>query len=214
MHRPSQVLSLSALLIMTACSPVPAEEEPPEDQSSGLITTISLNFTPNDGGEPLSFLWSDPEGDGDPIVDEIPLPDASNHNHHDARNYTLDIEVWNDLEDPPRDIAADIEEAGEEFQFFFTGSAVEGPATENNSEAILAHQYADSDSSGFPLGLRNDISTLSWGSGQLTVTLRHIPPTDDQVLKTEELASEIAQGGFDSVDGESDLQVTFEVEVE
>ena len=214
MHRSFQVLSLSTLLTMTACTPGSVEEEPPEDQSSGLITTLSLNFTPTNGGESLTFLWSDPEGDGDPIVDEIPLPDASNHNHHDAQSYTLDIEVWNDLEDPPRDIAAEIEEAGEEFQFFFTGSAVEGPATENNAEAILSHQYADSDSSGLPLGLRNDVSTLSWGSGQLTVTLRHIPPTDGQALKTEDLASEIAEGGFDSVDGENDLQVTFEVEVE
>ena len=214
MHRSFQVLSLSTLLTMAACAPGPAEEEPPEDQSSGLITTISLNFTPADGGEALTFLWSDPEGDGDPIVDEIPLPDASNHNHHDTRSYTLDIEVWNDLEDPPRDIAAEIEETGEEFQFFFTGSAVEGPATENNAQAILSHQYADSDSSGLPLGLSNDISTLAWGSGQLTVTLRHIPPADGEALKTEDLASDIAEGGFDSIAGENDLQVTFEIEVE
>ena len=174
----------------------------------------NLKFTPVSGGESLSFFWNDPEVDGDPIVDAIPLPDASNHNHHDAQDYTLNIEMWNDLENPPQDITAEVQTAGDEYQLFFTGSAVEGPSTGSNGSAILSHQYADSDASGLPLGLSNDITTMDWGSGQLTVTLRHIPSDDGQSFRTESLASDVAQSGFDAIDGNNEFQISFSVEVD
>ena len=55
---------------------------------------------------------------------------------------------------------------------------------------------------------------LDWGSGQLTVTLRHIPSADGQSLKTESLASDVAQSGLDSIVGNNVFQISFSVEVE
>jgi len=126
----------------------------------------------------------------------------------------LDIEVWNELEDPIEDVSSEIEDAAEEFQFFFTGSAVESPATGANSGAVIAQDYVDSDENGLPLGLKNSVTTLAWGAGELTVTLRHLPPGADETLKVEGLAGEVADGGFEAIGGEDDLQVTFDIEVE
>jgi len=204
--------SLLTLLLLTACVPVSDNHENlPDDSSSGLVTILILNFTPATGGDPLSFSWTAPEGDGEAVVDPIPLPDRTDHNHHDTQAYTLDVELWNDEGDPA---LADIEDAADEFQLFFTGSAVEGPATGPNSEAVIVHEYDDSDSTGLPVGLENTVETLAWGSGLLTVTLQHMPPQDGDSVKVAALAEDVARDGFDAIGGESALQVSFEIEVE
>lgn len=214
MTRVNRPIALS-LLFVTACDDVKDNDDDHDhDHNHGLTTSLILNFTPASGGETLSFAWSDPENDGDPIVDDILLPDASDHDHHDAETYTLDIEVWNELEDPAEDVTLEIAELDDEHQFFFTGSAVEGPATGTNSEAIIEHAYADSDADGLPVGLTNTITTLDWGSGELTVTLRHMPPESGEPVKVEGLADDVASGGFSAIGGDNDIQVTFNIEVE
>ena len=122
--------------------------------------------------------------------------------------------VANELEDPFEDITPEVEDEGDEHQLFFTGSAVEGPATATNADAIIAHTYADEDLDGLPLGLSNTISTLSIGSGELIVTLRHLPIEDGNPVKTEGMAEDVAEGGFGSIAGESDAQVSFNIEIE
>jgi len=212
-----------ALLFTGACSDVEApdgchyhgdELHCPDDPNHGLATAVVLNFTPAGGGDPLSFTWSDPENDGDPIVDDILLPDASNHNHHDTQQYTLDVEIWNELEDPAEDVTPDIAEQDDGHQFFFTGSAVEGPATGDNPSAVIGHAYADADDNGLPVGLSNTIDTLAWGSGELTVTLRHLPMEDGEPVKVSGMAEDVAEGGFGAIGGDNDIQVTFNIEVE
>jgi len=207
------ITSLALSLLIVGCSDV---EEPTNagGHIHGVPTTAVLHFTPEDGGETLSFSWSDPENDGDPIIDDILLPDASTHNHHDTLTYTLDIELWNDLEDPVEEVTPDIENEAEEHQFFFTGSAVESDATGANNDAIIEQEYDDTDADGLPLGLTNTITTLDWGSGALTVTLRHMPPENDEAIKVEGLAEEVAESGFGAIGGEDDIQITFNIEVE
>ena len=209
--QPSIRLFLPLLLI--GCAEVD-DKEPDEGYSHGLATTVMLNFTPANGGETLSFSWSDPEDDGDPIIDDILLPDASDHNHHDRLRYTLDIELWNDLEDPVAEVTPEIESMAEEYQFFFTGSAVESDATGDNDDAIIEQEYDDSDAGGLPLGLTSTITTLAWGEEALTVTLRHMPPEGSEAVKVEGMAEAVADGGFESIDGSDDLQITFNIEVE
>jgi hypothetical protein len=79
---------------------------------------------------------------------------------------------------------------------------------------VIAHNYADSDSGGLPLGLSNTVDTLAWGSGELIVTLRHMPSEDGEPIKVVDLAEDVADNGFDAIGGETDLQVTFDIEVE
>jgi len=176
------------------------------DDSHGVITTVVLNFTPVDGGETLTFMASDPENDGDPIVDDIRLPDLG--------GYALDLEVWNELEDPVEDVTPEVDDLASEHQFFFTGSAVESPATGTNTLAVIEQTYADTDADGLPVGLANSVTTLGQGSGTFVVTLRHMPAENDTPVKTGGLAQIVATDGFGAIGGGSDAEVTFNLDVE
>ena len=215
---------LAAFLLATACQDVEAppdgchyhgdELHCPDDPNHGLITTVVLHFTPTGGGDTLSFQWSDPEADGNPVIDDIFLPDASDHDHHDEQEYTLDVEVWNDLVDPIEDVTPDIADQAEGHQIFFTGSAVQSPATGDNSDAVIRQRYADTDINDLPVGLSNTITTLDWGEGELTVTLRHLPEEDGVAVKVPGMAREVAEGGFAAIGGDNDVQVTLPIEVQ
>lgn len=203
-------LSALVLLLSSGCSDVEGKEDGHDHDhhghNHGVTTSLYLEFTPQAGGETLSFGWSDPEDDGAPIIDDVVLSDGE--------TYDLSIEVWNDLEDPAEDVTPEIAAEAEEHQFFFTGDSVQGPATGTNEDAIIEHAYADSDADGVPLGLDNTVSVLAAGAGTLTVTLRHLPPEGGNVVKTGDLASEVASGGIDSIAGDNDIQVEFAVSVE
>jgi len=211
-------LAAFLLLFTGACADVENHDDHDDhdhhDHNHGLTTTLVVSFTPAGGGEPLSFVWTDPENDGSPVVDSIVLPDASDDGPHEALSYQVEVEVWNELEDPAEDVTPDIADLAEEHQFFFTGSAIDGPATGASPNAILEHSYADEDADGLPLGLENDMATAALGSGELIVTLRHLPFENDQPTKTEGMAEDVATGGFGAIAGDIDIQATFPIEVQ
>jgi hypothetical protein len=201
------------LLALAACSDV-KETDDHDHGHEDLFTTVELAFTPVDGGDALVFSWSDPEVDGDPIVDPVVLPDGADHDHHHAEAYTLDVRFLNAAEEPAHDITPEIADEADQHQIFLTGSAVDGPATADNSDAVLEHAYDDADSNGLPIGLTNTITTLALGSGELLVTLRHMPPEDGQAVKTADAAETVAAGGFAAIGGDNDVQVAFAITVE
>lgn len=212
-----------ALLFTGACSDVDTPEgchyhgddlHCPDEANHPVLTGVILTFTPTGGGDPLVFEWADPEGDGSPEVDEILLPDAADGEGHEAQEYTLDVEVWNLLQDPAEDVTPDVLAQADGHQFFFTGSAVQGPATGDNANAIISQDYGDSDPTGLPLGLTNTVSTLGLGSGELIVTLRHLPAENGEAVKVAGLAETIASEGFDAIGGNNDAQVSFDISVE
>lgn len=216
-------LASLALWLLGGCADVEAPEDChyhgdelhcPGDPNHGLATTLRLVFTPVDGGDELAFEWADPEGDGSPEVDDVLLPDASDGDPHDPREYALHLEVWNELEDPVEDVTPEIEADASGHQFFFTGSAVEGPATGENPDAILAHAYADADDNGLPVGLVNTMRTLDQGDGELIITLRHLPPEDGELVKEAGLAEAVAADGLSAIGGDTDIQVSFHIEVQ
>jgi hypothetical protein len=170
-----------------------------------VITTVVLTFSPDGGGAPLVFEFDDPDGDGGdaPMTDVIELFGGS---------YALTVIFENRLESPPEDITEEVEDEAEEHQLFFTGSAVDGPATINTG-APLAHVYNDQDANGLPIGLTNSIDA-SAGSGELIVTLRHVPPVNGVAVKSATLAQDVSEGGFASIGGSTDAQVTFSVTVQ
>ena len=201
------------LLLTGGCKDV-EDHDHDHDHDHGVTTTVILNFAPADGGDTLSFTWTDQDQIADGPIDDILLPDASDHDHHDSQEYDLDIEVWNELEDPAEDVTGEIAELDVEHQFFFTGSGVESPATGDNSSAVIAQDYADEDADGLPIGLSNTVDTLAWGTGELTVTLRHLAPENDEPVKVAGMAEDVANGGFSSIGGDNDVQATFNIEVE
>jgi hypothetical protein len=195
--------SLIVALLVTGCTDV--EHDHDHDHDHEVLTTVILNFTDDAAGTTESFEWADPEDDGDPVIDAILLTDGS--------SYTLDVELWNELEDPAEDVTSEIGDEADEHQFFFTGSAVQGPATGTNDEAIVEHSYDDDDGV-LPLGLENSVTTLGMGSGEFVVTLRHLPEENGAAVKVAGLAEDVAAGGFGSIGGANDIQVTFDLTVQ
>ncbi len=169
-----------------------------------LITTVVLTFAPAAGPERV-FEFDDPDGDGGdaPSIDDVLLAPGS---------YQLSIKFENRLETPAEDITEEIDGESDEHQIFLTGTAVSGPATDASS-AALTHRYADNDRLGLPVGLNNEIAAAA-GTGELTITLRHLPPIGDAPTKASGLAAQVAAGGFTAIGGATDAQVNFPVTVQ
>ncbi len=190
------------LLALIGCS----DDDTGHGNEAEVITTVTLTFTPAGGGASLTATFDDPDGDGGdaPTMTPIDLIDGT--------TYTMLVRFENRLETPPEEITDEVRDEGDEHQLFFTGSAVQGPAT-SNTTAALTHAYDDTDSGGLPIGLSNTIVAAA-GTGQMTVTLRHLPPVNDTPVKTADLAARARTGGLDSIPGDTDAQVTFAVTVE
>lgn len=201
-----RTLSIIRLPLLTTLATLPACGDPIDaGNENEVITTVGLTFTPEGGGLPLTFELDDRDGDGGdpPTVDTIDLPPDA---------YTMEVFFENRLEDPAEDITEEVLAEAEEHQIFFTGSAVDGPAAANPGASIL-HAYADEDSRGLPVGLTSTV-TVAAGTGELVVTLRHLPPVDDQPVKTSTLAAEVRDGGFAAIGGTTDARATFPVSVQ
>lgn len=199
-------MNIFSFLFFAACSDVEEKHDHDHEHEHEVMTTITLTFTSQADGSTSEFTWADPESDGDPVIDDITLLDAD--------DYNVDITIFNELEDPAEEITPEIADEEDEHQFFFTGSAVVGPATLDNAEAVVEHAYADLDADGLPIGLSNTITTLATGSGDFTVTLRHMPPEDGNPVKVEGLADTVANDGFESIGGANDFAITFPITVE
>lgn len=191
-------------LAMGACNDASNPEG--ELNENEVITTVVATFTPQSGGTALVYRWADPENDGDPVVDAIELSDAE--------DYTLGVQFLNELEDPPEDITLEVDAESDVHQVFFFGTAVAGPATGPNPEAVVTQAYADSDTNGLPVGLENTIVTDTVGTGTFTVLLRHMPPESETAVKVAGLAEDAATNGFDALPGDTDAEVGFDLVVE
>ena len=99
----------------------------------------------------------------------------------------------NETETPAENITLEVEEEGDEHQFFYTFS---------NSIATVA--YTDQDKNGRPIGITFNVTTTSAGIGNLTVTLRHEP---------NKTAAGVAAGNITNAGGETDVEVDFSLTV-
>lgn len=163
------------------------EPELPEiPNEEEVITTLTYTLTPNGGGDVKVFSFEDLDGDGGnaPVITTDSL----------ERNtmYSGSIQVLNKVANPVENITEEVEEEGDEHQFFFQ--------TTNNQFNI---QYADMDENDLPLGLKTNFTTDST-SGSLVITLRHEP---------NKTAANVAEGNIANAGGETDIEVTFTVNV-
>jgi hypothetical protein len=168
-----------------------------------LITTVVVSFAPTSGST-VTATFDDPDGDGGqaPTVDPVNLAPG---------NYTLTVQFQNRLVTPPEEITDEVRDEQNFHLVLFTGTAVVGPAT-TNATGPLMQSYADMDGNALPVGLTNGI-VASAGSGELTVTLRHMPPEQPPVKSSSTLMDAMT-GGIDSIGGSTDAQVTFTVTVQ
>lgn len=174
-------------MMMTSC-----KNDEPEDpvipNEEELITTVNLTFTPVGGGDQIVFSFQDLDGDGgdDPVIISLPLDTNT--------EYDASLELLNEVEDPADDITLEIEEEAEDHQFFFVHSLTE-----------LDIAYGDADSNGDPVGIVTVISTGDAESGELTIILRHEP---------DKSADGVAQGDITNAGGETDIEVTFDIDIQ
>lgn len=193
---------MTLILGLLACSDVENQGTGEPDEQE-LITRVEISLEPEGEGSAQLASWSDPELDGDPEVVGLTLPlDGA---------FRATVRFYNDLAQPSEEMTGEIEEAGEEHQIFFTGD-INGPAVEGEDGLVL-QEYQDQDLDGLPIGLDNRFSAVALGSGELVLTLRHLPPVSGEAVKVAGLAEQVAEGGFVSLPGDTDVQVSLPLEV-
>lgn len=165
------------------------EEGHSHDEEEEVINEIVLTFTPTAGGDAITAMWFDEDGEGvaNPTIDDIALaPDT---------DYEMSITLANTLGAEREDITAEIAEEDDEHMFFFafTTDIFSSPAGDGNFDNRAdALNYNDEDANGNPVGL-----STNWTSGGATseassfrVVLKHQPD-----LKTD--ISDATVGGTD-----------------
>ena len=186
-----------SLLFLGSCS----KDDPKPENIKEAITKATFKFTPAAGGASVTVTATDPDGDG-------PLPRTLSGPINLVKNvsYTLSITLINELAkptDPEYNVTEEVEEEADEHMFFFawTNNTFSNPTgngnVDNRSDVV---NYVDSDSKGLPLGLETSWTTINaTGNGTFQVILKHQPDLKSATSK--------------STDGESDLDVTFNLTV-
>lgn len=185
------VLVILMLSISISCK----DENPVPEEKGKLVTDVDLIFSPSDGGAPLAFGASDPDGEGpeNMVPDEIVLGAS--------KSYQLFIKVRNDVDNV--DQTDVIEDEGIDHLFFygFTDELFDQPEGNGNIDARADQvNYIDEDDNGLPIGLISGWQTSTGGSGTLRIMLKH-----QEGQKTATSGSDI---------GVLDFDLTFNVTIE
>ncbi len=175
--------------LLSSCSsdddnlPEPVNEEE-------VITTLTLTLIAEDGGDNVVIAYRDLDGDGP----NAPVTSISG-NLSANTTYAGTVRVLNELETPAEDITDEVEEEGDEHQFFYTIS----------SSLNASIVYDDEDVNGMPVGIAFNIVTGEPSSGNITVTLRHEP---------NKSAAGVSTGDITNAGGDTDVEATFNVVIE
>lgn len=178
-------IALITVSTFTACDKNDDEIILPVNEEE-LITTVKLTLT--GGGQVITLQSKDLDGDGP----NAPVVTVSN-NLVANTTYTGQAEFLNELASPVGNITEEIEEEGADHQIFYQALASLGTFT-----------YTDVDANGKPIGLAFTYTTSNAASGNLTVTLRHLP---------NKSASGVSTGNIANAGGATDAEVVFPVVV-
>lgn len=199
------LLATSALLVLSLL-PGCSNKDPIKEDVPELITQVTLTFTPVTGGTTVTTTATDPDGEG---VQNIQMDGPINLAA--STTYVMDIQLVNGLAEPGSkeyDVTSEVQEEGDEHQFFFswTNNLFAEPSGNGNIDHradplnYTGGTYS-LDDNGRPLGLNTTWTTSgSAGSGDFRVLLKHQP----------DLKSDTS----DSTMGETDLDVTFTINVQ
>ncbi len=184
MNKHSLLALLSILLLLSSCG----KDDPIIPNEEELITTLNLTLTPDGSGNSILLSFQDLDGDGGvaPIIRTSALQANT--------SYNATVEFLNEQESPAEDITLEVVEEGDEHQVFYS-SSIPG----------VTVMYSDEDDMGNPVGISTVIETGDAGSGQLTITLRHEP---------SKTADGVSDGDITNAGGETDIEVTFDIDVE
>jgi hypothetical protein len=153
-----------------------------------LITTLNYTLISADNSDTATFSFTDIDGPGgnNPII----IADALKAN----TLYNGSVTILNEQVNPPENITIEIENEAEAHQFFYASTVPQNPK-------VL---YADADMNGNPIGLATTLETYASTMGTLTITLRHNP---------NKSADGVKEGDITNAGGETDIEITFDVEI-
>jgi len=179
---------LSGLVVLFVGLSSCDKDDPVIPNEEEVITTFIYQLTPQQGGSSIELKFVDSDGDGgQPPVYSSPKLQANT-------TYTGTITLLNELEKPVGNITEEVAAEGAEHQFFFA-TTVSG----------LSVAYTDKDVNGKPVGLKTTLTTKEAGSGKLKVVLRHQP---------DKSAKGVASGDITSAGGETDIEISFNIDVQ
>jgi hypothetical protein len=180
---PAKILFLSAItLLAVSCS---NDDNGPVNEEE-VITTVTTTLT--GGGQVITLNSRDLDGDG-PNAPTITVSGNLTAN----TTYAGEVLFLNETVSPADNITLEVEEEGVDHQVFYQLPAALGTVT-----------YTDVDLNGKPIGLAFTLTTGNAGTGNLTVTLRHLP---------NKSASGVASGDITNAGGATDASVTYPVTI-
>ena len=173
-------LAIAAVSI-TSCN---NDDDPVNEEE--VITTVTTTLT--NGATTITLTSRDLDGDGpnDPLV-------TVSGNLTANTVYNGETTFLNELDTPAEDITVEVEEEGEEHQVFY-----------QIPSALGTIGYTDFDLNAKPVGLTFTYTTGNAGTGNLTVTLRHLP---------NKSATGVAAGDITNAGGATDAQVSFPITI-
>ena len=179
---------IAALVIVSLFFHSCEKDEPVIVDPPEVITTLTYTLTPNDGGDTVELSFKDLDGDGGNAPEIVGGTLTTN------TTYVGALGLLNEQESPAGDIGAEVSEEDEEHQFFF-----------QTSIAGMDISYTDEDADGNPVGLNTELTTTDAGNGTITIILRHEPSKG---------ATGVSDGDITNAGGETDIEVTFNVDVQ
>ncbi|MEX0967644.1 MAG: type 1 periplasmic binding fold superfamily protein [Bacteroidia bacterium] len=186
-HLNAILLATLVVLMFSASCKKDEPDDPIIPHEEEVITTLRYSLIHDTVGIPVVLSFQDLDGDGG----NPPVVTADTLRAHTT--YSGSLTLLNELETPAENITEEIEEEASDHQFFFQSTL-----------SNLIVEYDDADEDGYPVGLSTTLTTGSPGSGTITIILRHEPEKD---------AAGVASGDIANAGGETDIEVTFNVDV-
>ena len=181
------IILTSLLLFFSGCKKdEPLDPVIPNEEE--LITTFKYTLNPIGGGENIILTFKDLDGDGGnpPTISKGKLDTNT--------TYSGSVELLNELENPVGNITEEVREESNDHQLFYQSTISE-----------LEVSYNDNDLNNNPIGLVTQVKTKAAGSGNITITLRHKP---------NKSGNGVQSGDITNAGGETDIVVTFELDVQ
>ena len=194
-------LALVALLALSSCT----KDDTPLVNEEEVITTVITKLTETNGTNVITLTSRDLDGvgpDAPVITTSIDLdgdgpnaPEITVSGNLTANTeYTGTVTILNETEKPAGDITSEVEAEGDEHQLFFQAPS-----------AVGTFVYTDKDKNNNPIGLKFTLTTKNAATGDLVVTLIHLP---------KKSAPGVVDGDITNADGATDFAVTYPVVVQ
>lgn len=179
------VIAFIATITLNSCS---KDDNPTPVNEEEVITTLEVKLVSGNSTVTLLSKDADGEGPGEPVVT------VSGSLLADVE-YTGTIKLLNETESPAEDVTEEVKEEAKDHQFFYSVT-----------NDIATFTYDDKDADNNPIGLEFKMKTINeTKTGKVTFTLRHEPNKG---------ATGVSGGDITNAGGETDIQVSFDVNVE